>query len=308
MASNFNREISELGELQDQLTKTNTVLQVIYQPFIQTGRALLTFRKDTATIYYKGRQLCNMQYRLKGELPYTPTIYNHFLPVIRSKTLSGCAEKKNYSERQYQQETQGNSTFVSILPEILDNIEKDMDDEAFQVSAFYRFSPMVSGNNSDVILLDIEAAFAEHGKKTDRIDMVLYHTKEQQLIFVEVKRLSDGRLYVKPGSTDPAEIIGQMNDYKLRLSNEKVQIKEQYNHVIDQYNRLAGKNIPLIGDKDHLLGLLVVECTKEACFKKADAFPKKEAADNSDIKVYNYGQTKNMTAGTLLNIYKAFSK
>ena len=136
---------------------------------------------------------------------------------------------------------------------------------SYQVSSFYRFSPLIKQYNTTVVLLDIEATFAETGEKTDRIDMMLYHTVKRQLIFVEVKRLSDKRLYAQPGSSE-AEIIEQMKLYKKRIIDEKDKIKAQYDCVIEYYNQLSGKNLQPIGDGEHLLGLLVVECSEVECF------------------------------------------
>lgn len=308
MASNFMREIKDFPELEKQL-KDNAFLQILDSALLQTGRALLTFRKNAATIYYKGRQLCTMQHKLKNEPMYAPTIYNHYLPIIRTETLNKNKAKTNYSETQYLSENKGNHTFVSVLPEILDNLEKEVDDEAYQVSAFYRFSPLIKQYNTTVVLLDIEAAFAETGEKTDRIDMVLYHTVKRQLIFVEVKRLSDKRLYVQPGSGEP-EIIEQMKRYKKRITDEKDKIKAQYDRVIENYNQLSGKNLQPIGDGEYLLGLLVVECSEVECFERIRASAAFQdlctSLEANDIKMHTYGQTKNATPGTLLSIYNTF--
>lgn len=308
MASNFKREMQDFSELKKQLND-NAFLQVIYSALLQTGRALLTFRKDVATVYYKGRQLCTMQRKSKDEQMYIPTIYNHYLPIIRTETLNKNKAKTTYSETQYLSENKGNHTFVSVLPEILDNLEKEVDDEAYQVSAFYRFSPLVKQNSATVVLLDSEAAFAETGEKTDRIDMVLYHTVKRQLIFVEVKRLSDKRLYVQPGSSE-AEIIEQMKRYKKRITDEKDKIKAQYDRVIEYYNQLSGKNLQPIGDGEHLLGLLVVECSEVECFDRNRASAAFQdlctSLEANDIKMHTYGQAKNATPGTLLSIYNTF--
>lgn len=308
MASNFKREIKDFSELEKQL-KNNAFLQIIDSDLLQTGRALLAFRKDVATVYHKGRQLCTMQRKLKNEPMYTPTIYNHYLPIIRTQTLNKSKAKANCSEAQYLSENKGNHAFVSVLPEILDNLEKEVDDEAFQVSAFYRFSPLIKQNNTTVVLLDIEAAFAETGEKTDRIDMVLYHTVKRQLIFVEVKRLSDKRLYVTSGNGE-AEIIEQMKRYKKRITDENDTIKEQYDRVIEYYNQLSGKNLQPIRDGEHLLGLLVVECSEVECFDRDHASAAfRDLCANlaaNDIKMHTYGQAKNATPGTLLSIYNTF--
>ena len=81
--SNFTRKIGDMEALQKQLT-TDGFLQAINRELIQTGRAFLAFRNDEATIYYNGNQLCN----LSGSHGYEPMVYNHYLPITRSRTLS----------------------------------------------------------------------------------------------------------------------------------------------------------------------------------------------------------------------------
>ena len=301
--SNFARYMKDISELKTQITQ-NSFLKKVNDTLIQTGKALLTFRNDTATIYYEGRQLCTMPFKGPGKLssPYTPTIYNYYLPLIRSQILAGDTKKENYSETTYQTKTNGYCSFTSVLPEILDNMDKERDDEAYQVSGLYKFSPVVEKNHSTVIFLDIEAAFSQTGKKTDRIDLVLYNTAEKQLIFVEVKRLSDSRLYPDAKTGEPAEIFKQLSGYRKRLSDEKEIIIQAYNKVIEYYNELSEstEKIPLM-DTDHapdpLLGLLVVECTNTERYQRDEAAEKfKELCsiiEKNNFKMYTYGNIKN---------------
>ena len=88
--SNFTRKIGDMKVLQKQLT-TDGFLQAINSDLIQTGRAFLAFRNDEATIYYNGNQLCN----LPGSQGYEPMVYNHYLPITRSRTLSKKQKKEN---------------------------------------------------------------------------------------------------------------------------------------------------------------------------------------------------------------------
>lgn len=309
--SNFVRKISDFDAFQKQWTENN-FLRVIDEDLIKKGKALLTFRDNNATIYYQGRQLSTMHRRNKGgkDVPYLPTIYNHYLPIVRTETLLGHCRKENYLESEYINGNYGGHTFTSVLPEILDNMDRERDAEAHQVSGLYRYSPMVPTNDSDIILLDIEAAFAQSGEKTDRIDVVLFNKTEKRLIFVEVKRLSDSRLYRNRKAGLPPEILEQLNAYKRRISQESQTIREQYNRVIEYYECLTNREIPRIGDQLPLLGLLVVECTDIECNRKDYATPEFQALcsniEKSGFKMYTYGDTKNIKPGTLDKIYRAF--
>ena len=86
-------------------------------------------------------------------------------------------------------------------------------------------------------------------------------------MFVEVKRLSDSRLYIKSGTKGAveAEVIGQLKSYKDRLDKKFQQINSQYSNVVDYYNALSGGNIPrIIPNSKPLFGLLLVEFSRSA--------------------------------------------
>ena len=121
-------------------------------------------------------------------------------------------------------------------------------------------------------------------------------------MFVEVKRLSDSRLY--PKGTNPAEVIGQLTRYHQRLETETQQINSQYNNTIDYYNALSGQNLPHISSESTpLLGLLLVE------FKRSEIKQKNEVQERikkSGFKLYAIGDTSHATeASTIAAIYTA---
>ena len=296
--SNFTREIVDLCALQEQLN-TNRFLQAVDQELLRAGHAFLAFRNDEATIYYNGNQLCS----LPGANGYAPMIYNHYLPITRSRTLANHQKKEPYSVAQWQ-ESIGSAelSFADVIGEILDNLEKESSPESLQASRFYRFSPLNRRSSSELVLLDIEAAFSYTGEKTDRIDLVFYHKTDRRLMFVEVKRLSDARLY--PKGTGAAEVIDQLTRYRQRLETETQQIHRQYNNAIDYYNALSGGNLPhILPESTPLLGLLLVE------FKRSDSKRKNEVQarlKNSGFRSYAIGDTAHVTeAATIAAIYRA---
>lgn len=122
-------------------------------------------------------------------------------------------------------------------------------------------------------------------------------------MFVEVKRLSDSRLYAKGAA--PAEVMNQLKQYKKRLTAETQQINSQYNNVIDYYNALSGGNLPHIPqESEPLLGLLLVEFTRS----KKDTANKKAVQDmmnQTSFKMYSIGNTSSVTDATLAAIYKS---
>ena len=94
--SNFTRNINDLSALKQQL-ETNGFLHKVYHDLIQTGQAFLAFRDNEATVYFNGNQLCN----LSVSNDYAPTIYNHYLPITRSRTLASSQKKESYSVKKW---------------------------------------------------------------------------------------------------------------------------------------------------------------------------------------------------------------
>lgn len=296
--SNFTRKIGDMEALQKQLT-TDGFLQAINSELIQTGRAFLAFRNDEATIYYNGNQLCN----LPGSNGYEAMVYNHYLPITRSRTLSGHQKKKPYTIGQWRKDIESEKlSFQSVFKEILDNLEKESSPESLQTSRFYQLSPLNTKTTPEIVLLDIEAAFSSSDEKTDRIDLVFYHRKDRRLMFVEVKRLSDSRLYSKGAKS--AEVINQLRRYKERLKTEVQQITNQYNNTIDYYNTLSRGNLPHVSlESPPLLGLLLVEFNHSARTKENKV---KKMIKRNGFKLYAIGDTSNVKEdSTMPAIYKA---
>ena len=296
--SNFTRNIGNMKALQNQLN-TDGFLKAINSDLIQTGRAFLAFRNDEATIYYNGNQLCN----LPGSQGYEPMVYNHYLPITRSRTLSKKQKKEPYTIEQWQNNIDSEKlSFERVFNEILDNLEKESSPESLQASRFYRFSPLNTKTTPEIVLLDIEAAFSSSDEKTDRIDLVFYHRKDRRLMFVEVKRLSDPRL--DPKGKESADVIDQLKRYKDRLETEVQQITSQYNNSIDYYNTLSGGNLPHVSlESPSLLGLLLVEFNQSAIKKKNEV---QEMITRNGFKWYAIGDTSNVKEdSTMPAIYKA---
>lgn len=296
--SNFTRNIGNMKALQDQL-KTDGFLKAINSDLIQTGRAFLAFRNDEATIYYNGNQLCN----LPGSQGYEPMVYNHYLPITRSRTLSKKQKKEPYTIEQWQNNIDSEKlSFELVFNEILDNLEKESSPESLQASRFYRFSPLNTKTTPEIVLLDIEAAFSSSDEKTDRIDLVFYHRKDRRLMFVEVKRLSDPRL--DPKGKESADVIDQLKRYKDRLETEVQQITSQYNNSIDYYNTLSRGNLPHVSlEFPPLLGLLLVEYNQS---EKKQINEVKEMITRNGFKSYAIGDTSHVKEdSTMRAIYNA---
>lgn len=125
-------------------------------------------------------------------------------------------------------------------------------------------------------------------------------------MFVEVKRLSDPRLY--PKGANSAEVISQLTRYERRLKTEAQQITSQYNNTIDYYNTLSEGNLPHVSPElPPLLGLLLVEFNRSAIKQKNEVQEMiKHNGKHNGFKSYAIGDTSNVTeVSTIAAIYKA---
>ena len=288
--SNFTRTINNVENLISKFEENDFLKEA--KKRIISNKVMLTFRNKEATLYFKGRQLCNM----KENKNFEPSIYGKFLPIIRSIESDNT---KNYSENEWQEklsekiQCNAKIKFTDVLPEIYDYLDFEKDDEASFAAELYKFSPF---NADKIILLDIEAAFAESEKRTDRIDLVFYHTEEKRLLFIELKRLNDDRI-------NNREVIEQMKRYKTRIENEKDLINQQYNNVIDYFNKFCNKNIPHIENKTPLLTLLVTEYD-EAEERSEKMKSRKQLCEENKIGFSQRGDTKLEKDATLEKWFK----
>jgi len=300
--SKFTRQITSITDLKAVLNTPNRAvpfLKRIYDSLILNGTAFLAFRNKEATIYYAGNQLCN----LVEKEAYFPTVYDRYLPLIRSKVLT-TKKAKSITEAEWLTDAGiSRKTLLDVLPEILDNIEKDKAPESFQASRFYYFSPLAAGRDHNIVLLDVEAAFATENER-ERIDLVFYNKNEQRLMFIEVKRLYDNRWNhktvidnngKKSYTVDTREVLDQMEKYRDRLKTESGKIIEQYNRVISYYNELSGSNMPPIVDDSYVLGLLLVEFTSSKEDRERVKIIR-GAFKQKGFNVSAIGDTKSLTA------------
>lgn len=286
--TNFVRRIDEIQKLKTALNN-DAFLSKVTKNYVEEGKAFLAIRNKEVTIYINGNQLCNAR-ETQG---YMPKIYRKYLPLLLNE---GKNKERVFNEKDWLEETGLNEvtkkkyTFEQLMPEILININHETSPESLQVSALYKFSPMQKTNSSKIILLDVESEFASPNEKTNRIDVVMYHTENRQLIFAEVKRLTDGRLY--------GQITDQMKGYATVIKSEKDNILRQYNKVIGYYNELSTRNIQEIDpNKDILLGLWIVEYKNQ----DKDIIKQLKGELSPDIPVSSIGNMTNITERTLLN-------
>lgn len=252
--STFNRDYSDIQiESVKEEIASDGYIRKLYGDMTR-GNVLLTLRPNKkCSFYLKGRNICDL---MEGH-DYKAVVDSLYLPIAKSMRNRF---SEGLSEKMWQDLCNLNGhTFAECYEEIEDNAIMKADAEAAQVAGLYQFSPFAT-NDSDIILLDIESKFSYSNSDINdkRIDVVLYHVRNRQLIFIEVKRLADDRLQ-KKGELQQ-EIVHQMDGYKELIDNEQHEIIQEFNKTIRALNGIGGYSIPEIDEnKDILLGLLITE-------------------------------------------------
>jgi len=97
--------------------------------------------------------------------------------------------------------------------------------------------------NDDVVVLDIEVSLGSSGTGTgsrgdtqNRIDLLLYNQKKQELRFYEAKHFSNSDLWASPGRRP--KVIGQMERYNRLVARKSREILRAYQQYVKTANRL----------------------------------------------------------------------
>lgn len=98
----------------------------------------------------------------------------------------------------------------------------------------------------DNLILDQEITFAEPGESRDKIDLCYFDTVLGKLVFVEVKRVVDGRLF---GAAGRPEVLDQLTAYCRRLTEKRAEILNAFQTVVS-LKRSLGLGSRLTGIPD----------------------------------------------------------
>lgn len=109
-------------------------------------------------------------------------------------------------------------------------------------------------------ILDQEIAFQDSDSSRDKIDLCCI-APGNKLVFVEVKRLDDGRLR-KDETTRAREVVGQLREYCSRIQQNHPELIETYRNVLrlkqkiglgDRYEGIAPNDINELVEKPMLV-------------------------------------------------------
>jgi len=212
--------------------------------------------------------------------------------------------KNDYLTEAQLSEAEFISSFSDEYSRIKENCENYSGVEARGVSYLYhKYSCAKKKLKGEVVVLDIEVSLEntkDANRSQDRIDILLFNTKELKLKFFEAKHFTNGELRAK-GNSRPA-VASQIERYQAQLNDKKVhyEILKQYGIHISRLNTLFNLKLkaPTSLDKNPCLYVFGFDNDqkKGRLKKNLEKFP--------DIPVYAIGDPKKASADTIWKMAK----
>jgi hypothetical protein len=191
-------------------------------------------RDDAVTVYYRGGALLR-NLKVKGDFLHAE-VHPKFVPFSGTETntylqLSGTST--------------GGIAFVEppaplslgvATQDILDAYKAMMD----QVLVAFPEGQIIQAIccRPENQILDQEITFQESGESRDKIDLCHFDDVLGKLVFVEVKRVNDERLFQQKAGSRP-EVLDQLQSYGCRLQTQRDTILTAYRQVVSLKRELG---------------------------------------------------------------------
>lgn len=211
------------------------------KPDIEKGTVFPAIRVGRVDFYHKGGKLFS----------YVKEFSTH------KKYASAIRSDSDYiSESDLQQEVKVITSFSDGYEQIKENCSLYSGAEAEGVSRIYHRYPFTN-NDLDIVVLDIEISFKAKSEERsqDRIDILLFNKKTQQLRFYEAKHYSNSELWAAKGASP--RVVSQIHRYEEQIHEEDKDILSQYCNYVRIVNSLFGCDLPKPERIDEKVTLLV---------------------------------------------------
>lgn len=198
-------------------------------PDIEIGTIFPAIRAGRVDFYHKGGKLFSYNTRF----------------VTHKKYASAISSENDYiSESDLQQKVKIITNFSEGYEQIKENCSLYSRDEAKGISCIYHRYPFTN-KDSDIVVLDVEISFKgkSQGRSQDRIDILLFNKKTQQLGFYEAKHYSNSELWAQAGT--PPKVSSQIKRYQEQIQEEEQDILSQYCQYVTITNSLFGCDLPV---------------------------------------------------------------
>jgi hypothetical protein len=221
---------------------------------IKCGEVFPAIRNNLIDFYYRGGRLFRFGNNgFETHVKYA-SVYHYDEDYVSERNLGKMVPIKGFSES---------------YPRIKENCGRYTIVESCGVSKLYRFSPFVI-KPAQYVLLDVEVSLKKTSgeeeatgfqypledkarSRTDRIDILLYDTKDCVLHFIEAKDFSNSEIWSK---TKP-RVIGQVQKYNKQLAHREKEILETYSDYIDLINKMFGSDLLKPKELFHKTGLYI---------------------------------------------------
>ena len=218
---------------------TNDLFQNKLKPDIDDGKVFFAIRYGKGSFYLRGCSLFtydNSEFTTHYKFGFVPSAVGN--TYITETDLKSMAVIDNFKDG-YKQ--------------IKERVALYAEPEADGVSALYAFAPRATNKEGRFFLVDIEVAFdakndvensdgdKKAGRKTDRIDILLYDNCKRQLLFCEAKHFSNAEIRERDGESP--EVINQLKKYDRQITAKKSEIIAQYKKAFREYNELMGTEL-----------------------------------------------------------------
>jgi hypothetical protein len=222
------------------LMQGNKLFEEKLKTDINRGEVFPAIRNNRMDFYYKGGNL----FSFKKEF----STHKKYASVIKSKTdyisetdLQNIGLIQDFSEG-YEQIKKNCSLYSGV--------------ETKGISWIYHKYPFTN-NNLEIVVLDIEISFksSTEGRTQDRIDILLFNKKTQQLRFYEAKHYSNSEIWATENKLPKA--ISQVQRYEKQIEKENSTVLSQYCNYTRIVNELFGCNLPEPKSVDDKVTLLI---------------------------------------------------
>lgn len=238
----------------DELLKSGLFIDRLKKD-IEGGEVFPAIRDNSIDFYYRGKRLFYFdKHGFKTHVKYA-SVYDYDPDYVNESSLKDMNPIKGFSES---------------YPRIKENCAKYTSVEPYGVSKLYRFSPFVS-KPAQYVLLDVEVSLKKASdekeaigfqypledikarSRMDRIDILLYDTKDCVLHFIEAKDFSNSEIWPK---TKP-RVIGQVQNYNKQLVLREEKILSAYSNYIGLMKKIFNLGLLIPRKLIHKTGLYI---------------------------------------------------
>jgi hypothetical protein len=259
------------------------------KPDIAKGIVFPAIRASRFDFYHKGGKLFSYDRRFSTHKKYVSAIMS---------------DSDYVSESDLQQKIEVVTNFFDGYEQIKENCSLYSGVEAEGVSRIYRTYPFTN-NDSDIVVLDIEISFRAKSEERsqDRIDILLFNKKTQQLRFYEAKHYSNSELWSVEGT--PPRVASQIRRYEEQIERNDKDIRHQYCNYVKIMNSLFGCDLPEPESIDERVTLLVFGYDRD---QQGGRMKKLLLDDGSlaGIQYYSRGNISNVNVDNMWEKVKCF--